>query len=183
MGIKDKFIKGTTDKIGHKVLKIDPVSKKGRLPVNAKDLQERRERAEELVRKKSLLSSTASVVPIPGLGFGVDLKLMKDIIEDINKIYGVDHKQVNRMSDDLKERVLAAASIQGSQFIGRTISKGILKIIVRDVAKRTAAKQTKWFPFVGQAISASISYYFMKKMGEDHIQKCENVAKKLLENK
>ena len=87
------------------------------------------------------------------------------------------------MSDDLKERVLAAASIQGSQFIGRTISKGILKIIVRDVAKRTAAKQTKWFPFVGQAISASISYYFMKKMGEDHIQKCENVAKKLLENK
>ena len=26
-----------------------------------------------------------SVVPIPGLDFGVDIKLMKDIIEDINK--------------------------------------------------------------------------------------------------
>ncbi|MFR6533193.1 MAG: DUF697 domain-containing protein, partial [Staphylococcus simulans] len=103
-----------------------------------------------------------------------------DIIEDINKIYGLDHKEVNRMSDDLKERVLVAASIQGSQFIGRTVSKGILKMVVKDVAKRTAAKQTRWFPVVGQAIAASISYYFMKKLGDEHIDKCENVAKKLI---
>ncbi len=49
------------------------------------------ERAETLVKKKSLLSSGASIVPIPGLDFGVDLKLMRDIIEDVNKIYGLDH--------------------------------------------------------------------------------------------
>lgn len=176
MGIKDKFIKKSTDKIGNKMLKIDPVVGKGRLPKNKKDLAKRRERAEELVRKKALLSSSASVIPIPGLDFGVDLKLMKDI----NKIYGLDHKEVNRMSDDLKERVLVAASIQGSQFIGRTVSKGILKMVVKDVAKRTAAKQTRWFPVVSQAIAASISYYFMKKLGDEHIDKCENVAKKLI---
>ena len=34
-----------------------------------------------------------SVVPIPGLDFGVDIKLMKDIIEDINKIYGLDQNK------------------------------------------------------------------------------------------
>lgn len=180
MGIRDKFVKKSTDKIGNKMLKIDPVVGKGRLPKNKKDLAKRRERAEELVRKKALLSSSASVIPIPGLDFGVDLKLMKDIIEDINKIYGLDHKEVNRMSDDVKERVLVAASIQGSQFIGRTVSKGILKMVVKDVAKRTAAKQTRWFPVVGQAIAASISYYFMKKLGDEHIDKCENVAKKIM---
>ncbi|RIN79319.1 DUF697 domain-containing protein [Staphylococcus simulans] len=180
MGIRDKFVKKSTDKIGNKMLKIDPVVGKGRLPKNKKDLAKRRERAEELVRKKALLSSSASVIPIPGLDFGVDLKLMKDIIEDINKIYGLDHKEVNRMSDDVKERVLVAASIQGSQFIGRTVSKGILKMVVKDVAKRTAAKQTRWFPVVGQAIAASISYYFMKKLGDEHIDKCENVAKKMM---
>ncbi|MDN6233168.1 MAG: DUF697 domain-containing protein, partial [Staphylococcus simulans] len=76
MGIKDKFIKKSTDKIGNKMLKIDPVVGKGRLPKNKKDLAKRRERAEELVRKKALLSSSASVIPIPGLDFGVDLKLM-----------------------------------------------------------------------------------------------------------
>ena len=57
-----------------------------------------------------------SVVPIPGLDFGVDIKLMRDIIEDINKIYGLDHKQVNTLGDDVKERI---AAIQGSSFIGK----------------------------------------------------------------
>ena len=67
------------------------------------------------------MSSTMSVVPIPGLDFGVDLKLMKDIIEDVNKIYGLDHKQVNSLGDDVKE-IMSAAAIQGSQFIGKRIS-------------------------------------------------------------
>ena len=52
------------------------------------------------------MSSTASVVPIPGLDFGVDIKLMRDIIEDVNKLYGLDHKQVNTLGDDLRERIL-----------------------------------------------------------------------------
>ena len=126
------------------------------------------------------MSSTMSVVPIPGLDFGVDLKLMKDIIEDVNKIYGLDHKQVNSLGDDVKERIMSAAAIQGSQFIGKKNFKCIFKIVIRDVAKRTAAKQTKWFPVVGQAVSASISYYFMNKIGKDHIQKCENVIKNVM---
>ena len=63
-------------------------------------------KAETIVKKKSLLSSGMSVVPIPGLDFGVDIKLMRDIIEDINKIYGLDHKQVNTLGDDVKERIL-----------------------------------------------------------------------------
>ena len=101
MGIKDKLIKNTSDKLGNKVMDLEPVTGKSALPVNDSDLERRKERAEELVRKKSLWSSAASVVPIPGLDFGVDLKLMKDIIEDINKIYGLDHKQVSHMSNDL----------------------------------------------------------------------------------
>ena len=111
-----------------------------------------------------------SVVPIPGLDFGVDIKLMKDIIEDINKIYGLDQKQVNSLGEDVKERILSAAAIQGSSMIGEKVTSGALKLIIRDVAKRTAAKQTKWFPVVGQAVSASISYYFMNKLGQDHIK-------------
>ena len=38
---------------------------------------------------------------------------MRDIIEDVNKIYGLDHKQVNSMREDVKERIFTAAAIQG----------------------------------------------------------------------
>ena len=74
---------------------------------------------------------------------------------------------------------MSAAAIQGSQFIGRKVSEALLKVVIKDVAKRAAAKQTKWFPFVGQAVSASISYYFMSKLGKDHINKCEKVINNL----
>ena len=74
------------------------------MPTTKEEIERRK--AETIVKKKSLLSSGMSVVPIPGLDFGVDIKLMRDIIEDINKIYGLDHKQVNTLGDDVKERIL-----------------------------------------------------------------------------
>ncbi|MCL4618247.1 DUF697 domain-containing protein [Staphylococcus aureus] len=180
MGFKNNLTSNLTNKIGNSVFKIENINEKGAMPTTIKELNERRQRAEAIVKRKSLMSSTMSIVPIPGLDFGVDLKLMKDIIEDVNKIYGLDHKQVNSLGDDVKERVMSAAAIQGSQFIGKRISSAFFKIVIRDVAKRTAAKQTKWFPVVGQAVSASISYYFMNKIGKDHIQKCENVIKNVM---
>lgn len=179
LGIRTKFTNDITNKVGNSSLNIEEIKEKGDLPTTKDELRHRREIAESLVKKKSILSSAASVVPIPGLDFGVDIKLIRDIIEDVNKIYGLDHKKVNSLGDDVKERIMSAAAIQGSQFIGRKVSEALLKVIIKDVAKRAAAKQTKWFPFIGQAVSASISYYFMSKLGRDHIEKCEKVINNL----
>ena len=54
------------------------------------------------------------------------------------------------------------------------MSSAVLKVIIRDMAKRAAAKQTNGSQ-LGQAVSASISYYFMNKLGREHIEKCEKV--------
>lgn len=180
MGIMNKFTNGVTNEVGNRVFNIEEIKEKSNLPTSQEEITERRAKAESIVKKKSLLSSSMSVVPIPGLDFGVDIKLMRDIIEDVNKIYGLDHKQVNTLGDDMRERILAAAAIQGSTFIGKKVSSAVLKVVIRDMAKRAAAKQTKWFPFVGQAVSASISYYFMNKLGRDHIEKCEKVLRDII---
>ena len=180
MGIRQNLSNRITTKVGQKVFKIEDIKEKNAMPTTQDELARCRERAEAIVKRKSLMSSTASVVPIPGLDFGVDIKLMRDIIEDVNKLYGLDHKQVNTLGDDLRERIFAAAAIQGSQFIGKKVSSAVLKIVIKDMAKRAAAKQTRWFPLVGQAISASISYYFMNKLGHDHIEKCEKVIKDII---
>ena len=179
MGFKNNLTSNLTNKIGNSVFKIENVDGKGAMPTTIQELRERRERAEAIVKRKSLMSSTMSVVPIPGLDFGVDLKLMKDIIEDVNKIYGLDHKQVNSLGDDVKEKLCLQQQFKVVNLLVKNF-KCIFKIVIRDVAKRTAAKQTKWFPVVGQAVSASISYYFMNKIGKDHIQKCENVIKNVM---
>ena len=133
MGIRSKLTNNITNKVGNSLLNIEEIKEKGDLPTTQEELRQRRERAETLVKKKSLLSSGASIVPIPGLDFGVDLKLMRDIIEDVNKIYGLDHDQVNSLSDQVKERIMSAAAIQGSQFIGRKVSEALLKVVIKDV--------------------------------------------------
>ena len=84
MGIRSKLTNNITNKVGNSLLNIEEIKEKGDLPTTQEELRQRRERAETLVKKKSLLSSGASIVPIPGLDFGVDLKLMRDIIEDVN---------------------------------------------------------------------------------------------------
>jgi len=171
MGIFNKI----TNKAGNKALGIEEIKKRSELPVTQDELLNRRKRAKDLIHKKSLMSSAANVVPIPGLGVGMDIKLMSDIIEDINKIYGLSHKQVNKMQDDLKQKVLTSAAMKGSQFIGQKVTNAMVKVFFKSVVKREAAKQSRWIPLVGQAVAGSISYYLMKKMGEDHIKKCETV--------
>ena len=179
LGIRSKFTNDITNKVGNELLNIEEIKEKNNLPKTKEELARRREQALTLVKKKSILSSGASIVPIPGLDFGVNIKLMRDIIEDVNKIYGLDHKEVNSLGDDVRERVMSAAAIQGSQFVGRKVSEALLKVVIKDVAKRAAAKQTKWFPVIGQAVSASISYYFMNKLGKDHVEKSEKVINNL----
>lgn len=176
MGIFDKL----TNKVGNKAFGVEEIKKKSELPTTSAELAERRERAKALIHKKSLMSSAANVVPIPGVGVGMDIKIMGDIIEDINKIYGLSHKQVNKMQDDLKQKLLTSAAMRGSQFVGQKVTNAMVKVFVRSVVKREAAKQSRWIPIVGQAVAGSISYYLMKKMGEDHIQKCEKVIEDLI---
>ncbi len=69
MGFKNNLTSNLTNKIGNSVFKIENVDGKGAMPTTIRKLRERRERAEAIVKRKSLMSSTMSVVPIPGLHF------------------------------------------------------------------------------------------------------------------
>ncbi|WP_323702762.1 DUF697 domain-containing protein [Mammaliicoccus sp. Dog046] len=177
MGIFNKV----TTKAGNKAFGIEEIKKRSELPTTQDEILQRRKQAKELIHKKSLMSSAANIVPIPGLGVGMDIKLMGDIIEDINKIYGLSHKQVNKMQDDVKQKILTSAAMKGSQFVGQKVTNAMVKVFFRSIVKREAAKQSRWIPLVGQAVAGSISYYLMKKMGEDHIKKCETVIEDFLE--
>ncbi|WP_313018424.1 hypothetical protein [Macrococcoides bohemicum] len=95
------------------------------LPKNESDLIERRERSEKLIHNKSIMSSAAAVVPIPGVDVTADMKIMTDIIEEINAIYGLSHKQVSGYTDEMKQKIVFSAAKTGSDFIGKKNFKRI----------------------------------------------------------
>ncbi|MGO2789429.1 MAG: DUF697 domain-containing protein, partial [Staphylococcus saprophyticus] len=65
MGFKNKITNNVTQKVGNKVLKIEDIKQKSNIPTTNIEIEERRKRAQALVRKKSVLSSSISIVPIP----------------------------------------------------------------------------------------------------------------------
>ena len=149
-------------------------------PTTEAEIQARKAEALKLIKRKSMYSSVAAIVPIPGLDVTTDMKLMSDIINDINELFGLSHKDVQKLPDSLKKKVLIMATSAGSEFIGRRVTKTIIGIFFRSTAKKQVAKQSKYIPFIGQAVAGGISYYMMKKMGEDHIEKCVNVSRRLI---
>lgn len=150
------------------------------LPKNESDLIDRRERSEKLIHNKSLMSSAAAVVPIPGIDVTADMKLMSDIIEEINAVYGLSHKQVSGYSDEMKQKIVFSAAKTGSDFIGKKITKGLVAVLFKTLLRREVLKQSKWVPVIGQAVSGTISYYMMQKLGKAHIEKCVKVARELM---
>ncbi|UBH09386.1 DUF697 domain-containing protein [Macrococcus armenti] len=176
MSLLDKAI----DMASKQLTKEDKKQVINSLPQTEADLIERRKRAESMLHNKSLMSSAAAVVPIPGLDVTADLKLMTDIIENINKEYGLSHKQVSGYTDDIKQKIVFSAAKSGSDFIGKKVTKGFVAVVFKMMLRREALKQSKWVPVIGQAVSGTISYYMMKKLGEKHIEKCERVARELM---
>jgi hypothetical protein len=54
--------------------------------------------------------------------------------------------------------------------------------LLKKIGVRVAAKQvTKFIPFVGQAVSAGISFGAMKYLGNSHIDECYAVCKQVID--
>ena len=142
-------------------------------PLTEQQIEEKEQEAREMVHQKSLYSSIAAALPIPLLDVGTDMKLMKDIRQEAEEIFGFDHNQVNDISDDLMNRAAVMATSIGSEFIGSRTTRMLLKRGSKN------SKLTKFgiIPFLSKVIGAAISYKVMQKLGNDYVDKCVEIAK------
>ncbi|HIW11730.1 MAG TPA: hypothetical protein H9891_00990 [Candidatus Salinicoccus stercoripullorum] len=142
-------------------------------PMTVEQISEKEREARELVKRKARFSSIAAALPIPFLDIGTDMKLMNDITGEIEEIFELDHKQVSGMSDDMMNRAAVMATSMGSEFVGRQTTKFLIKRIVKGPGRRAF----RFVPVIGQAAGAFVSYMMMKKLGNDHIEKCAAAAR------
>lgn len=134
--------------------------------INAKEKE-----ARQLVRKKSLYSSVAAIIPIPFLDIGTDMKLMRDMSTNVEEIFGLEHEEVNTTVDDQKERLL----VMGTSFLSEFIGNRMVRFMGRRIVKRGFIFSL--IPFFGKIISGVISYYMMRRLGNVHVKRCVKIAK------
>ena len=71
----------------------------------------------------------------------------------------------------------------GMGLIGKTLTpERVIRLLLNMGAKRIATKSmTKFVPVIGSGISAGISYYLLRKVGNAHIEECYQLAHQLQE--
>lgn len=139
-------------------------------PLTNTQIDEREKEARELVKSKAGKSALAAALPIPLLDIGTDMKLMNEITDDIEEIFGITHDEVSKYTDDMKTRAAVMISSAGGEFVARkTIGYAVNKIGKKN---KKAEGRFGVVPLVTQGSTALISYFLMKKLGYDHIDKC-----------
>ncbi|HUG57340.1 MAG TPA: hypothetical protein VL002_03800 [Candidimonas sp.] len=150
------------------------------MPLRTKrDLDKVRMQCKKLVSRRALMSAGAAVIPIPGLDIGTDVAILMKLIPTINEKFQLTPSQIQELSPELRKIIVVGGASMGMGLIGKALtSDRIIGLLMRLGAKRIATKSiAKYVPFIGSAISATISYYLLRKVGNAHINECYALAR------
>lgn len=145
------------------------------------ELEAVRAQCRTLVRNRSLISAGVAVVPVPALDVLTDLGLMRQMLPEISRRFGLDAAQVAALDPQRAQRVMAVANRIGSAIIGRVVTERVVASLLRRLGLRFATVSVaKFVPLVGSALAAGVSFSAMKVLGERHIDDCFETARQTL---
>ncbi|MCM3116306.1 hypothetical protein M3610_13455 [Neobacillus sp. MER 74] len=152
------------------------------IPKTISELDRIREECKSMVNKRASASAAAAVVPVPGVDVGADVAIMMELLPAINRKFGLSPEQIDQLDSAIKGQILVIISSLGSKLVGKFITKETVVLLLKKVGTRVAVKSvTKFIPFVGQAVSAGISFGAMKYLGNSHIDECYEVCKRIIQ--
>ncbi len=135
----------------------------------------------KLVRSRSLMSAGVAVVPVPALDVLTDFGILRKLLPEISRRFGLDAEQVAALDPQHGQRVLAVANRLGSAIIGRIVTERLVVSVMRRLGLRIATGAvSKFVPIVGTALAAGVSYSAMKLIGDRHINDCYETARQAL---
>lgn len=141
-------------------------------------IEEKKKIAKRVVKFYSSGAALNGLNPIPGLDLALDLGLIIKMNQEILKIFNLDEESI----EYLKYLKISYPTINYIQkFAVNIIQKETILILLKKYAPQLATKQlTKYIPFFGQAISATIGFVLTMYFGEKTIKECAEKAKEIL---
>ena len=151
------------------------------IPASDKELEEVRARCRRLVQRRAAVSAGISAVPLPGLDVVSDLRLFADLIDQINREFGLSPEQVGRLQPRFRVMAYQAAVNVGGTMVGKYITKEVVfRLLQRSGAKLVAKQATRFVPLAGQAAAAAIGFFAFRQIGYQHVEACAKVAQEIM---
>lgn len=145
------------------------------------DLEKIRTQCKNMVSKKALLSAGAAVIPIPGVDVSTDVAILLQLLPRINQCFGLSAEQIEQLSPELKKIVVVGSANFGVGLLGKVITPQlVLQLLQKLGMKKLAGKYaTKYVPLIGSVVASGISYIVLRKVGNQHIDECFEIAKRI----
>ena len=151
------------------------------LPRSAQEIEVVVARCRQRVTRHALLSAGAAVVPLPAFDLAVDVAVLTRLLQEVNEAFGLTPAQIAALAPQRRFTVYRAIDTLGASAAGRLITREVVALLARSVARRVATKTTlRYVPLAGQALAATISFAALKTLGERHIRDCEQVVREVI---
>ena len=135
------------------------------------------QRARKLLKKRAAVAAVASAVPVPGLDWAVDAALLSRVLPQISAEFGLSHEQLDLLDPKKREQVQKAVAVVGSVVIGKLVTRELALKAAGGLGVRMTTRQlSKYIPFAGQVVAATLGYATVRFLGEQHIRDCIKVA-------
>jgi hypothetical protein len=138
----------------------------------------------KMATKAGLKSAAAGALPVPLLDAAVDIRILSKLIAAINERFGLSEDQIETYSESMQLAVFDLMKRTGTRFVGRYMTTDLLIPALRKAGIRIATKQgAKYIPVLGTILAAGVSFAAVKALAHLHIRECEQVARRLIEEK
>ncbi|MCU7557955.1 hypothetical protein [Macrococcus capreoli] len=150
---------------------------------NKEELNKAKKAAMKIVQQRSTASGAIAAIPIPGVDLAADVGLIMEVVNKVNRKFGLSHEEIEELDADEKQKVLVIVTSIGNQFVGKVLTKELVTRTLKKIGiKKVTQKQVaKYIPFAGAAISGGISYAAMYSLGKNHVEECYEICLQLLE--
>ena len=141
-------------------------------------LHKKRKACERHVALAASAAAANGINPIPGLDVSVDVGIIVGLFKAIRDDYGLTDKELVSLAESA-----APIAMKTANYILEFATKqGVLIILKNYAIGETAKTITKYIPFVGQAIAATIGYVIVSNAGKNYHDKCYALAEQILKN-
>jgi uncharacterized protein (DUF697 family) len=152
------------------------------LPTTPDEIQRIAQLCRRDVARRALISAGATVVPLPGFDLAVDIGVLTTMLNDVNQAFGLTPEQIEALAPQRQFTVYKAINLLGASAVGRLITREVVVLLARSLARRLATKTVlRYVPLAGQAIAATLSFAALKTLGDRHVADCVRVAQAALD--
>lgn len=151
------------------------------IPASEHELEQVRLRCRSLVQRRAAVSASISALPIPGLDVVSDLRLFSELIEEVNRAFGLTPEQIGRLQPRFRLLAYQAAVNLGGTMVGKYVTREVvLRLLQRAGAGLVAKQATRFVPLAGQAAAAAIGFFAFRQIGYQHVEACARVAQEVM---